>query len=100
MVTDRAYVEALAPTWYQRAVARYGVRMGSLGFYSVLVLLYVVVIAAVAVLVIWALVLTIQLLRSVLAERRAREAAATRAAYEVPGPRDPQGYGPAPEHLG
>ncbi|MET4224247.1 hypothetical protein [Oerskovia enterophila] len=100
MVTDRAYVEAPAPTWYQRAVARYGVRMGSLGFYSVLVLLYVVVIAAVAVLVIWALVLTIQLLRSVLAERRAREAAATRAAYEVQGPRGPQGYGPAPEHLG
>lgn len=81
-------------------MARYGVRMGSLGFYSVLVLLYVVVIAAVAVLVIWALVLTIQLLRSVLAERRAREAAATRAAYEVQGPRGPQGYGPAPEHLG
>ncbi|WP_139107712.1 hypothetical protein [Oerskovia enterophila] len=74
--------------------------MGSLGFYSVLILLYVVVIAAVAVLVIWALVLTIQLLRSVLAERRAREAAAMRAAYEVQGPRDLQGYGPAPERLG
>ncbi|MFD6090806.1 hypothetical protein ACFWGN_01665 [Oerskovia sp. NPDC060338] len=74
--------------------------MGFLGFYSVLILLYVVVIAVVAVLVIWALVLTIQFLRSVLAERKAREVAAMRAAYDVQGPRDPQGYGPAPEHLG
>ncbi len=74
--------------------------MGFLGFYSALILLYVVVIAVVAVLAIWALVLTIQLLRSVLAERKVREAAAMRAAYDVQGPRDPQGYGPAPEHLG
>ncbi|MBM7817652.1 hypothetical protein JOE63_000129 [Cellulosimicrobium cellulans] len=35
-------------------------------------LLYVAVVATVAVLVIWALILTIRLLRSVLAEREAR----------------------------
>lgn len=78
--------------------------MGFFGFYSALILLYVVVIAAVAVLAIWALVLTIQLLRSVLAERKAREAAATRAAYPsstpAPAPTEAAGYGPAPEHLG
>ncbi|MCB7135919.1 hypothetical protein [Cellulosimicrobium marinum] len=42
------------------------------GFGALLVLGYVLVLVTVAVLVIWALVLTIQLLRSVLAERRAR----------------------------
>lgn len=40
--------------------------------YPLLVLVYVLVIGAVAVLVVWALVLTIKLLRSVLAEREAR----------------------------
>jgi heme exporter protein D len=55
------------------------------GFYSLLILLYVAVLLTVAVLVIWALALTIQLLRSVLAERKAREA----------GGMDP-GYGPTP----
>jgi len=40
--------------------------------YPLLLLAYVAVIATVAVLVIWALVLTIKLLRSVLAEREAR----------------------------
>jgi len=40
--------------------------------YPLLVLVYALVIAAVAVLVVWALVLTIKLLRSVLAEREAR----------------------------
>lgn len=47
-----------------------------MGILSGLILVYYVAVAAVAVLVIWALVLTIQLLRSVLAERRAREATA------------------------
>ena len=50
---------------------------------SVLILLYGAVLVALAVLVIWALVLTIQLLRSVLAERRSREAAAVRAPLDL-----------------
>lgn len=77
--------------------------MGFFGFYSALILLYVVVIAVVAVLAIWALVLTIQLLRSVLAERKAREAAAMRAAYPssapAPAPTEAAGYGPAPDRV-
>jgi len=50
--------------------------------FSGLILVYYVAVAAVAVLVIWALVLTIQLLRSVLAERRAREASAPLATLD------------------
>ncbi|QJW35329.1 hypothetical protein [Cellulosimicrobium protaetiae] len=46
--------------------------MGIGPIYPLLILLYVAVIATVAVLVIWALILTIRLLRSVLAERDAR----------------------------
>ncbi|MDF2846225.1 MAG: hypothetical protein K0R97_207 [Oerskovia sp.] len=48
-----------------------------MGILSGLILVYYV-----AVLVIWALVLTIQLLRSVLAERRAREATAPLATLD------------------
>ena len=43
-----------------------------MAIYPFLILAYVLVIATVAVLVVWALVLTIKLLRSVLAEREAR----------------------------
>ncbi|WP_264029123.1 hypothetical protein [Cellulosimicrobium sp. SH8] len=46
--------------------------MGLGPIYPLLILLYVAVLATVAVLVIWALILTIRLLRSVLAERDAR----------------------------
>ncbi|MGM7421999.1 hypothetical protein [Cellulosimicrobium sp. ES-005] len=46
--------------------------MGIGPIYPLLMLLYVAVLATVAVLVIWALILTIRLLRSVLAEREAR----------------------------
>lgn len=46
--------------------------MGIGPIYPLLILLYVAAIATVAVLVIWALILTIRLLRSVLAERDAR----------------------------
>jgi heme exporter protein D len=53
-----------------------------MGILSGLILVYYVAVAAVAVLVIWALVLTIQLLRSVLAERRAREATAPLATLD------------------
>lgn len=55
------------------------------GIYPLLVLVYVAALATIAVLVIWALVLTIRLLRSVLAEREAR------ARQVPPGPwNDPQ----------
>lgn len=56
---------------------------------SGLIFLYYTVLAAVAVLVIWALVLTIRLLRSVLAERGAREVAA-RVSAPARGPLDEQ----------
>lgn len=46
--------------------------MGIGPIYPLLILLDVAVLATIAVLVIWALVLTIRLLRSVLAERDAR----------------------------
>ena len=46
--------------------------MGLGPIYPLLILLYVAVLATVAVLVIWALILTIRLLRSVLSERDAR----------------------------
>ncbi len=55
-----------------------------MGIFSGLILVYYVALAAVAVLVIWALVLTIQLLRSVLAERRSRAVTTAR------GPLDQQ----------
>ncbi|WP_336727329.1 hypothetical protein [Cellulosimicrobium cellulans] len=54
--------------------------MGIGPIYPLLILLYVAVIATVAVLVIWALILTIRLLRSVLAERDAR----ARAGWPLP----------------
>lgn len=62
------------------------------GVFSFLLLLYVAGILAVAVLVIWILVLTLKLLRSVLAERKAREVAAARAGLDR--------YSPASEELG
>ncbi|WP_454042451.1 hypothetical protein [Cellulosimicrobium sp. Marseille-Q8652] len=55
-----------------------------MAIYPFLILAYVLVIATVAVLVVWALVLTIKLLRSVLAEREARARAWAQATVEPP----------------
>ncbi|WP_251152757.1 hypothetical protein [Cellulosimicrobium sp. Marseille-Q4280] len=55
-----------------------------MAIYPFLILAYVLVIATVAVLVVWALVLTIKLLRSVLAEREERARAWAHATVEQP----------------